>query len=85
MGFSACGLRLQVRDRIFGRLTGNPRDPDAMVETLDDMLRTPMQRELHGGKAQRQRNERAPQSGSLKADTIPSKKRRALTPSVRLR
>ncbi len=52
-GFSACGLRLQVRDRIFGRLTGNPRDPDEMVETLDDMLRTPMQRELHGGKDQR--------------------------------
>ncbi len=27
LGSSACGLRLQIRDRIDGRLTGNPRGP----------------------------------------------------------
>lgn len=53
LGSSACGLRLQIRDGIDGRLTGNPRDPDEIAETLDDMLAKPVQRELYGRNAQR--------------------------------
>ncbi len=53
LGSSACGLRLQIRDRIDGRLTGNPRDADEIAETLDDMLANPLQRELYGRNAQR--------------------------------
>jgi trehalose synthase len=53
LGSSACGLRLQIRDGIDGRLTGNPRDPDEIAETLDDMLANPVQRELYGRNAQR--------------------------------
>lgn len=58
MGSSACGLRLQIRDRIDGRLTGNPRDPDEIAATLDDMLAGPVQRELYGRNAQRRVYER---------------------------
>jgi trehalose synthase len=53
LGSSACGLRLQIRDRIDGRLTGNPQDADEIAETLDDMLANPAQRELYGRNAQR--------------------------------
>jgi trehalose synthase len=53
LGSSACGLRLQIRDRIDGRLTGNPQDPDEIAETLDEMLANPVQRELYGRSAQR--------------------------------
>jgi len=53
LGSSACGLRLQIRDRIDGRLTGNPQDPDEIAETLDDMLANPVQRDLYGRNAQR--------------------------------
>jgi len=58
LGSSACGLRLQIRDRIDGRLTGNPLDPDEIAETLDDMLANPVQRELYGRNAQRRVYER---------------------------
>jgi len=53
LGSSACGLRLQIRDGIDGRLTGNPRDPDEIAETLDDMLANPVQRERYSRYAQR--------------------------------
>lgn len=53
LGSSACGLRLQIRDRIDGRLTGNPQDPDEIAEGLDEMLSKPVQRELYGRSAQR--------------------------------
>jgi trehalose synthase len=53
LGSSACGLRLQIRDRIDGRLTGDPLDPDEIAETLDEMLSNPLQRELYGRNAQR--------------------------------
>ncbi|MFZ3048426.1 MAG: glycosyltransferase [Desulfatirhabdiaceae bacterium] len=53
LGTSACGLRLQIRDRIDGRLTMNPRDPDEIAETLDEMLANPVQRERYGHNAQR--------------------------------
>jgi trehalose synthase len=53
LGSSACGLRLQIRDGIDGRLTGNPKDPSEIAEALDDMLANPVQRELYGRNAQR--------------------------------
>lgn len=53
LGTSACGLRLQIRDRIDGRLTVDPQDPDEIAETLDEMLADPMKRELYGHNAQR--------------------------------
>jgi trehalose synthase len=53
LGSSACGLRLQIRDRIDGRLTGNPKDSSEIAEALDDMLANPVQRELYGRNAQR--------------------------------
>jgi trehalose synthase len=53
LGSSACGLRLQIRDRIDGRLTGSPQDPGEIAETLDEMLSSPVQRELYGRSAQR--------------------------------
>jgi trehalose synthase len=53
LGSSACGLRLQIRDRIDGRLTGNPQDPDEIADALDEMLANPLQRELYGRNAQR--------------------------------
>jgi len=53
LGSSACGLRLQIRDRIDGRLTGNPQDPDEIADALDEMLSKPVQRELYGRSAQR--------------------------------
>jgi trehalose synthase len=53
LGSSACGLRLQIRDRIDGRLTGHPQDPDEIAENLDEMLSNPVQRENYGRNAQR--------------------------------
>ncbi len=53
LGTSACGLRLQIRDGIDGRLTGNPQDPREIAAALDDMLSHPVQRELFGRNAQR--------------------------------
>ncbi|MGD9973822.1 MAG: glycosyltransferase [Desulfatirhabdiaceae bacterium] len=53
MGSSACGLRQQIRDRIDGCLTSNPRDPDEIADILDDMLSNPIQRDLYGRNAQR--------------------------------
>ena len=53
LGSSACGLRLQIRDRIDGRLTANPRDSEEIAETLDGMLADPVQRDLYGRNAQR--------------------------------
>jgi trehalose synthase len=53
LGSSACGLRMQIRDGIDGRLTGNPKDPREIAEALDDMLSHPVQRDLFGRNAQR--------------------------------
>ncbi len=53
LGSSACGLRLQIRDGIDGRLTGNPREPKEIAEALDDLLSHPVQRDLFGRNAQR--------------------------------
>jgi trehalose synthase len=53
LGSSACGLRLQIRDRIDGRLTADPKDPGEIAEILGDMLAHPVQRELYGRNAQR--------------------------------
>jgi glycosyltransferase involved in cell wall biosynthesis len=53
LGSSACGLRLQIRDRIDGRLTSHPQDPHEIAEALDEMLSSPVQRELFGRSAQR--------------------------------
>jgi trehalose synthase len=58
LGSSACGLRLQIRDRIDGRLTGNPLAADEIAETLDEMLADPLQREVYGRNAQRRVYER---------------------------
>lgn len=53
LGTSACGLRLQIRDGIDGRLTADPKDPAEIAERLDGMLSHPVQRELYGRNAQR--------------------------------
>jgi trehalose synthase len=53
LGTSACGLRLQIRDGIDGRLTGNPNDPEEIAEKLDDMLSHPVQRDLYSRNSQR--------------------------------
>jgi trehalose synthase len=53
LGSSACGLRLQIRDRIDGRLTSHPKDPDEIADILDEMLSNPLHRELFGRGAQR--------------------------------
>ena len=53
LGTSACGLRLQIRDGIEGRLTTNPQDPVEIAENLDELLADPVQRDLYGRNAQR--------------------------------
>jgi trehalose synthase len=53
LGTSACGLRLQIRDRIDGRLTADPEDPDEIADILDDILSHPVEREAYGRSAQR--------------------------------
>jgi len=53
LGTSACGLRLQIRDGIDGRLTGNPNDSQEIAEKLDDMLSHPVQRDLYSRNSQR--------------------------------
>jgi trehalose synthase len=53
LGTSACGLRLQIRDRVDGLLTADPTDPREIAEKLDDLLGHPVQRELYGRNAQR--------------------------------
>jgi trehalose synthase len=53
LGTSACGLRLQIRDRIDGLLTADPQDPREIAEKLDEMLADPVARDLFGRNAQR--------------------------------
>lgn len=53
LGSSACGLRLQIRDGIDGRLTSDPNDPEEVAAGLNDMLRDPVACEHYGRNAQR--------------------------------
>jgi len=53
LGTSACGLRIQIRNGVDGRLTANPQDSREIAEILDDMLSHPVQRDLYGRNAQR--------------------------------
>jgi trehalose synthase len=53
LGTSACGLRLQIRDGIDGRLTRIPEDPEEIAENLDHMLSNPINRDMWGRNAQR--------------------------------
>lgn len=49
----ACGLRLQIRDGLEGRLTPDAEDPDAIAQRLDAMLADAAGRERWGAAAQR--------------------------------
>lgn len=53
LGTTACGLRLQIRDGIDGRITADPEDPEEIAAHLDRMLGDPVQREILGRNAQR--------------------------------
>lgn len=53
LGTSACGLRLQIRDGIEGRITTDPEDPEEIAAHLDRMLGDPVQRNIQGQNAQR--------------------------------
>jgi trehalose synthase len=57
MGTHACGLRLQIRDGLDGRLVSNPEDPDELAETLNQMLADPAARERWAQQAQRRVHE----------------------------
>lgn len=53
LGSHACGIRLQVRDGLDGRLIRNSEDPDEIAEQLKGMLLSPIDRQLMGRSAQR--------------------------------
>lgn len=53
LGTSACGLRLQIRDGLEGRINPEPEDPEAVAGLMDEMLGAPDTRERWGGAAQR--------------------------------
>jgi trehalose synthase len=53
LGSQACGLRVQVRDKIDGRLVGNAQDPEELAATLQEMLESPADREYWARNAQR--------------------------------
>jgi trehalose synthase len=53
LGTRACGLRIQIRDGLEGRINPDPENPDAVAAYLDAMLRSPESRERWGAAAQR--------------------------------
>jgi trehalose synthase len=53
LGTRACGLRLQIRDDLEGRINPEPENPDAVAAYLDAMLRSRHTRERWGAAAQR--------------------------------
>jgi trehalose synthase len=53
MATTACGLRQQVRDGLDGRLLPDAEDPDAIADTLGEMLNDPANRDRWGRSAQR--------------------------------
>ena len=53
LGTSACGLRLQIRDGLEGRINAEPENPEAVASLMDEMLGSTDTRERWGGAAQR--------------------------------
>jgi trehalose synthase len=53
MATMACGLRQQVRDGLDGRLLPDSEDPDAIADTLGEMLNDPATRDRWARSAQR--------------------------------
>jgi trehalose synthase len=53
LGTRACGLRIQIRDGLGGRINPEPENPDAVAAHLDAMLRSHDDRERWGAAAQR--------------------------------
>ena len=53
LGSRACGLRLQIRDGVEGRLSPDAEDPAAVADCLDSMLADAPGRNLWGARAQR--------------------------------
>jgi trehalose synthase len=53
LGTRACGLRIQIRDGLEGRINPEPENPDAVAAYLDAMLRSRDTRERWGTAAQR--------------------------------
>lgn len=53
LGTHACGLRLQVRDGIDGRLSRDAANPDEIADNLCTMMLHPLGRQLMGRSAQR--------------------------------
>jgi len=53
LGSRACGIRLQIRDGLEGRLTPDAEDPDGLADRLDAVLADARSRELWRVRAQR--------------------------------
>lgn len=53
LGSNACGVRLQIRNDLEGRINPEPEDPDTIADLLDEMLQAPHIREIWGSRAQR--------------------------------
>lgn len=53
LGSPARGIRLQIRDRLEGRLTDDPEDADGLAERLAAVLADARGRERWGSRAQR--------------------------------
>jgi trehalose synthase len=53
MGTRAWGLQHQIRDGLDGRLVSDPTDPEAVAQTLEEMLGDPKQRFAWGLSGQR--------------------------------
>jgi trehalose synthase len=53
LGTHACGLRQQIRYGIDGMLTYDPNNPDEIADNIDQLLKSPIQRDLMAISAQR--------------------------------
>ena len=53
LGTRACGLRIQIRDDVEGRINPEPENPDSVAAHLDAMLRSRHTRERWGDAGQR--------------------------------